>query len=84
MEIVHIIEQWPNGDNQVLEIHAKTIADAKSAYLRRCRLGDVMCRINRIGKYHDVFSYPDEVCTMERLSKRVFVATWELKTGVSA
>lgn len=39
MEVVHIIEQWSNEDNQVLEIHANTISGAKSAYLQRCRLG---------------------------------------------
>lgn len=84
MEVVHIIEQWSNGDNQVLEIHANTISGAKSAYLQRCRLGDIMCRINHVNYDHDVFIYPDEVCTMERLSEHVFVATWELKTRVSA
>lgn len=84
MEIVHIIEQWPNGDNQVLEIHAKTIADAKFAYLRHCRLGDVACRINRVDFNHVIFTYPDEVCTMEYLSEHVFMATWELKARVSA
>lgn len=43
-----------------------------------------MCRINHVNYDHDVFIYPDEVCTMERLSEHVFVATWELKARVSA
>lgn len=82
MEIVHIIENWSNGDNQVFEIHANSINDAKSEYLRRCRLGDTKCRINHVNCNQDVFIYPDEVCIMELLFDHVFVATWELKNKV--
>ena len=84
MEVIHIIEQWPNCDNQVMEIRANTIGTAISAYLRRCSLNEPIRQTIRVDSNYAVVVYPEETCTIERLSDNVYAATWQLRTKVSA
>lgn len=83
MEIVHIIEQWPNCDNQVMEIHATTVDTAILAYLRRCALNAPIRQTIHVDANYTVVVFPDETCTIERLLPNVYTATWQLRTGVS-
>lgn len=84
MEVIHIIEQWPNCDNQVMEVRANTIGSAISAYLRRCALNEPIRQTIRVGADYTVIVYPENTCTIERLSHNVYTAAWQLRTGVSA
>ena len=80
--IVHIIENAPNYDGHPVEIHADTVDAAKVTYLQYSAHATIR-QIIHVDANYDILVYPEEICTMEKLSENVFVATWQARTWMS-